>query len=522
MVNVVRSERPYRVLDAAEVERAIGVLGDGLSGVEAKSEAARLHQTIAGPLGKALAEHAVPKLALSVTHPKKDGREIHLLELGGKLFPLVTREAGWGEREITVFPPIGAKTKIDADAIAKHGVEAIYGKPAKEVDAIGLKHGQTATAYGVYFNWGNRADVELGYARALWDAAACSLEKALAGRKPAAPPDAAAVAAAVAGPGKKVETLLDVLKALPAKAPASGGPPIGHDLLDAFSWGGRPIAITSQRQGDQPIHVWLQEKVDGKAAWKELAPPPGAVAGGKFPCRGASALLEGNQLHIYGGLDAKGEVLRSHWIYDLAKGARDGHGADAWRVGTPLAEGVAWPVVAATARDTFVIGGVAGYYLSGASSGAPAVKNPHHRKSMEVAQRDKWATRSAPPAAVTGASVATDRDCVFVGPGTERDGKVYLYDTAEGGAWYKLPDLPGELGLGQLHRVGSALLYTGGFDAQGEASKAIYRIDLDGEPKWSKVGESDYVAGKARLVNADGRMVALMVTPDASRCFHLS
>ncbi|MBI4821224.1 MAG: hypothetical protein HY791_33500 [Deltaproteobacteria bacterium] len=440
--------------------------------------------------------------------PDDKKSELHFVKLGSEVFPIQADADLWGKKSLTIYEPRPI-SNLKRKAIEQDGIAGFYGQKA-EVRSITLFRDKGPTTH-VQFD-DQEVDKDLSYGWALWEVASSVLRRADRGKDGFGVGSAAALPSASSAPS--------VLGSLSSILNQSGktealGPPRGHDLLFAGAWRGRPLAITSYRDGQHKIAVAVQEKTpSGKLAWIDLALPDSK----SVPVRGASAAIVGDELHIFGGLDAEGESLRSHFVLDLAAAHKSGWAGDLFESAQALEDGLAWPVVAATKKETLVLGGVGKFWIEGKK------KVANHRRGMAAAPKGGsywWQKKSHAPADVTNAPSAVGRDAVFVGPGTNRDGKVFAYDTEAGGEWVKLPELPQKIGLGQLHVVGETLVHSGGFKENGDPCRAIYSLDLAApDPGWKKLGESDVVQGRAKLVESHGRMVALLVNGDQRATFY--
>jgi hypothetical protein len=301
----------------------------------------------------------------------------------------------------------------------------------------------------------------------------------------------------------------------------TAGPVLGTDLLGAVSWMGQPVVVTSDRSGG-PVQVQIERRLaDNSTVWWPVPMPD--MAG--MPHRGCGVFLDGEQLHLLGGVNAAGETLNNHWVLDLQALRTSGFLKPAWKSATPLPEKSAWMASVMTDRDAFSTGGVQGYFLQRGKdkdgNGIDVQSLARTRHTQVGGLQANWRERAAPPSDTTGSHAITVGNVVVTGPGNRRDGAVSCYDLNEK-AWFALPQLPTSVGCGQLHSDGTQLLYTGGFLQNGAATDAIYALDLnDPYANWRAIGNNEAVAGNARVVDRAGKQVSLIVTPNGSAMAHL-
>ncbi|HSI05197.1 MAG TPA: hypothetical protein VLC93_12000, partial [Myxococcota bacterium] len=312
-----------------------------------------------------------------------------------------------------------------------------------------------------------------------------------------------------------LSSLLRNLCAPRLKATEAPGPPTGlaDDLCSVAVWRDRIILLTSQRTEGGQTRLWIEDSVNGRACFREIATPD------KLPPNGVSMAVIDDEVRLYGGAYTDGKTSAAVFTYPLSNAAHTGFAPDQWRYGTEMAKPAAWPVIAIVDRNLYVTDGVT--KLAEEKKGDD-FRMPIVERAFRRLQHQKWIERSAPPEDTTGASVASDRRVFVVGPGNARDGKLYLCDTAQGEKWYTLPALPKAVGMGQVFLSEEKITYVGGFDADGKPSKEVFQLDLNSlSGRWEHVGSSSYVAGRARIVQRRGQLVAIMVTPTASRVYQL-
>jgi hypothetical protein len=551
MYEAIRWTTPYVVLDAPVIRSAIARMQEFPAALDfdpppppeekveapkekkkakppepVKSRARALHDSIITPLHAELAAGTQPELLLAWESDAK--KEVHIIKIGERLFPIVSQDQGYGKRSIHLRPPRPAN-EVDVDALRRDpNLKNFYGKNLDEVERISLTRAHLG-APDVKFE-GDKKDVGDAYALGVWDAASSAVHRAYIAYERSDRVERAKRPGVENG-DRKQRSIIDVLlhPKGEVKVEENVGPTTGHNLLFLDAWRGAAVAISSRDDQAEAVTVWIKHRDRWRPIpWRdELASAP--------PFRGAAAFIEGDQLHVIGGIGEQGDFKRAHFVYDLAKGSRGmpPFAADAWSETTPLSEGVAWPTAISYDKRTYVASGISAFYVREGE----VKKRPLPRTKLEVAERNKFEKLSDMPSdSKDGYALRDDRGFV-IGPGWHEEevngervrrltGKIYHYDIVDGGSWHTLPALPRRMGLGQLFREGNTMIYAGGFE-EGENGKwkrsnAIFALDLDGlDPTWKQLGESEYVGGKSRLVNAGGRWMSLYLSPEGSRCYHL-
>ncbi len=264
--------------------------------------------------------------------------------------------------------------------------------------------------------------------------------------------------------------------------------------------------------------------MDGKGSptWVPVEPP----RDDRFPLRGATVTVAGPLVYVDGGFDAKGELTRSRFVYDLSQGAGSGFSKEAWSRNSDYDAG-AFPVVAHvdTDRGTFNMrgGGIGSVDEAEGKLRAIIRETPRLYRSGSNGYGDIVGSSGAlQRRRHRRASTLSIGQFVFIGPGSKRDGKVVLLDTRSKDE-ADVPDLPAKVGQGQLRLEDSKVVYSGGFDPKGRPSATVWSLDLnDSKPKWKEAGESAYLAGPAKVVDlGDGRGASVMVTPKGSAMWFL-
>src|SRR5206468_2799184 len=163
---------------------------------------------------------------------------------------------------------------------------------------------------------------------------------------------------------------------------------------------------------------------------------------------------KGDGLHILGGLDDEGDPLKAHWVYNLAEGRKRAFDGSAWKRSTSLDDSTAWAASANLDDNGVIMGGVAGFYAGKGKKDDPNERLPAKiRKALQL-KEGSWRDRAVPPHDTTAAHAVAVDGALFVGPGNDLKGGVAVWD----GGWIALPDLPEEVGLGQMHVANDTLL----------------------------------------------------------------
>ena len=307
------------------------------------------------------------------------------------------------------------------------------------------------------------------------------------------------------------------------RLPPEAGPPLGDDLEGVASWHGRPVVVTSERSGG--VFVFVQRPVDDGAVWWPVPvlvdDQPGLLD--DLPRRGCGVSMEGQRLVLTGGLVKNGDgdgdlpekVSAARFALNLDDAIQPNVECPRWRRLPPLRETAAWPVTATLDDEAFVVGGIAGFSVRDSADPPKRLQ----RRTVVHGGRPGWRERPPVPAPVAGGSAVVDEVACYVGPGFSADGLVHRYDRRVG-TWSSLPSLPARIGRCQLHLEGETLVATGGYDDDGRPQGAVYALDISPsaplEGRWRSVGNNDALAGGARVVARDGRLVSLLVSPRGS------
>jgi hypothetical protein len=452
-----------------------------------------VHERVVAPFRTAFGSGEV-SLARRVEE-KSSFSKLHVLRSEGQLFPVLEQTAAAkGGRRVMLFPPTE-----DMDVALSVSAE---GAPVQIVNrkvALGPDRVLPDAKYGA----------ELSQAV---DAVLAKVKTAKGDDVPAEAPDG------FSAPKGKSAVL------------AVPGPPIGHDLLEAGQWNGVGFAVTSERQGDRPLRLWAwtaaAEGTGVARVWLNVETPPAK----DFPCRGASVFEWGGKLHVVGGIGADGSVLRSHWTYPLNEGQASGYKADVWHRERPLPAPRAFATAVLSGKQGEKGGALpeldkAGPrllpYLVGGVGSVSARGEPVRERTLYVMADGRWQERAAPPSHVTRATGLRTDGGFYVGPGSERNGKILYYDRETGGQWRKVPDLPAKVGLGQLSWRDGEVVYSGGFHEDGSPSSAEYSLG-DWNDGWRKLGDNPLRSGAARTVALPGvGSWSLMVKPGVSQALPL-
>ncbi len=477
-----------------------------------------LQQLIAEPLATAAA-------STSTSAPKvlAQAHDLRAIQSGNQVF--LVEEKWHGSRvELRCFPPIPAKNfdKKKIDDLVKRGDAAdVYGKKYDDIPSIVLEG--SGKNVDVKMNGKRQPSLDgSDWARALSESTLALLAR---GKNAADISEAAKSQSASSSSSSPKSTLSKLTSSTPKPV---AGPPLGHDLEGAGTWRGQPVVVTSDRDAiisGGGLHVMIETRAkDGSSVWLPIALPTdshaGAMSAAKFPRRGCAVLIDGDTLQLVGGLDAKGTPTTARFSVDLKLATQPNFTGAGWVEKAPLKDAAAWAAACVSASDAFVVGGVASYYLKKNSAGDD-VKQPTVSRALQVGGYPQWRDRGSAPSIPVGAHAFVVDSVVFVGPGATCDGSLSVFD-GNRGAWTSLPNLPKSVGLGQLLKSGDDLVYAGGFDDKGAPSKTVYALNLnDPLSGWIDKGESDAVAGKARVVERDGKLVSLMVAPKGALMVHL-
>ncbi len=491
--------RPFVALDNGKFQIAQRELETKFKKKDVPDNLKTVHKKITLKWHQALADgHKPTFLARIGRNP-----EVVLLRLGERCFPLVLH----GPSQLDVLPPVDLED-LDKDAVKQDGLAGLYGGK-KELDQ--QPWARLVRNYGESTNIrvGDFTLVDDAYAWALWTVIAQSVKLAgiERGKK-----DAMAGSTDVPRSGAaagSTEAILEGDRGVRQEGALPAG--IVHELSGLEAWRGQLIALTGRQDGSAMAVRIEQRDRDGQTRWREIPWP----AGERLPVRGARLALRDDTLYVVGGVDKDGALIDNLFAYSLNQGARDDFSAAPWR---PMGygRGIAWPALAVVDGDLVICGGAGA--VAKVDGNKPAM--PVAVKRL-VAIGARFLEKREPPAEMVGSNATGGRGCVVVGPGAARDGRVHLFDLG-GNEWYALPPLPRPLGLGQVSLAGDTVLYTGGFDADGEPSATVYALDLDElQPRWREVGESVATMGLSRWVRRGDRVTALGVTPEMSVRFDL-
>ncbi|HEY4220401.1 MAG TPA: hypothetical protein VGO62_03645, partial [Myxococcota bacterium] len=520
--------RDFLLLSKDRTDKAAaGVGASFLPKGKRKELAAERHAEIVEPL-VALSQRAhTASLVYSrptVRDGKKDGDMLSILVEGSRGAKIQTfhwkPNNGFGGAELRIYPPLSKSeftaNKLDDDVNALYGwrgaaahsiTVATYGSTTEL--AVDEKHIESLD--GAY------AQQILIVAQALIRRASLNHDRMEANKPREVEPGVAEVARA------QQKSLAAVLVNAKPRADAKSAPPLGGDLCGAASWNGAPIVLTSDADGTAAMHVMIERPLSTEAGGKKVWWPLTVPSDPSFPRRGAALVVSGNRLEIVGGVDGDDKALSARWSLDLQRMSASNFTELVWSK-KGLKDGVAWAAVAEDDKDSFVAGGVAGFWLTRAKSGDGDVKQLAHKNTFAIGGFPDYLERAPAPQTIIGSSAVAKDGFFLVGPGNACDGAMSLYSKKDK-QWFRLPTLPENSGLGQVSldftSSSRAVIYTGGFTPAGAALKNIWRLDLDGSGAWEKLGSSDAVAGNARVVERDNKRVALLVARDAALMVHL-
>ncbi len=524
MLGALQSSSTFEALARGQFGLAVREIDEKLGDFARRPNAVRCHEHISMVLKRAI-DAGLP--AQRVQHYEGKDWTWDFVQLGETVFPMRSRKKDWkSPSELQLLPPLAAD-RVNWKGWDKEGLKGLYGKDYETIDRITLYREQGPTTHIRFRD--AEPDFDRSYAWALWEAAAGVLRRGTQAAEAKGPRKVFDPVLEIEVPAIRPDSLGKVGRAIvesigKKNVPFTQGPQPADDLLAAFSWNGKPVVLTSQKPIKRedgttehpPVRLFALEKHAGQQTWVEIPGP----RGGELPVAGVSAVLEGNTIHLVGGTGADGDPKNSHFSYDLGAAARDRHRAAHWNVERPLEENVAWVSAVATERELFLSGGVAGFYVK--EAGNNPEKMMKTRRDLRIYTRANRQQRDALPIEDRGGSAAAGHGVVFVGPGAARSGRFFAYDMNKNGTLTELPRLPFNAAFGQLVYEGkSKLLYSGG-EKDGAVSKDIYELDLtDLQGEWMKVGESDFAQGPARIVDAYGHPLALMIRDGNAACFHL-
>ncbi len=504
MLDRLQTRGPFEVFHGRTLEVAIAETSSKFPEELQKNKAALgCHERIALGLKGAAERGGKPQLRLRI--PMEDGGELLVIQVGRQLLPMTVRRLDWDNTAIELFPPASAG-ELDLEAGKKSGVSGLYGKKSDKLDRMAVVRGQGPATHLVIK--GADPISTLPYAWALYEVAASLIRRAVA----EVPAKDRAHEVDVPRQARKTSDALLIEALLGGRwdgCRPSSGPALAHELLGAFSYRGRTVAVTSTKGAGEGIRVWVEAAKDD---WRLLPAPKDK----SWPEDGATPVLAGDQLHLFGGI-RDGKVLESHFAIDLSQ--IDDPDPGMFRKLGDLGTPVAWAAAIFEGRDAFIGGGVAGYMVK---AGDKRERERIMRQGFALLGNRGLRDRAPAPGDLTRSAALAHGGCLFFAPGIARDGKVRLYDNTQDGAWLTLPKLPLDVGLGQLFIVDRTLYYAGGFTADGPSS-AIFSVDLgQPNPAWVDAGSSPYCAGLARLLERNGQLQSLMVRPDASKCFTIA
>lgn len=485
--------------------------------------AVRCHEAVAVPLKEQLDSGAQPELLakVEIVDREKQFRRVefgdvseseemlHFLQVGDQVFMIGAAERGHRRTELRVFEPIDA-ADFNLERAEVGDIKAVYGEKLGKLDSIRLYRNNPPTT-AVQFGKGKIYDDE-SYGWALFETVTSALRRGRT-NKLRAMGELDTVELGTGGRTTSKPLRFDELLSLIETGTGTmtpDGPPAGHDLLSVLPWRDRTVALTRER-GDPPrVRAFIRDKVGDQPVWMELRFPRGA----DIPAGGVAAAIRGSTLRIFGGVDKNGEALSSEWQIDLAAGAGDAYATAELTQGPDLPDPVAWATALGGDKRTVLAGGVAGFYQDRNQPDA----TPAARAIRAVIQQGKrdgasWRLRREHPKELIGSTPTTTEDGVFFAPGATFDGRVFYTDDQVGAV--ELPELPSRLGLGQLHVAGNLLIYTGGFSAgaPAKANATVYTLDLEQLDGWQARGDVPMLAGTNRVVEQDGRLVVMGVTP---------
>jgi hypothetical protein len=530
-MRVSSAYKPYPVLEGQEFATTLTNLRGSMK-ADAPSQVKEAYVAVLEPLVEALQQHT-PELIGST---RKGNERAYLIGLGDRAFTVAFVDNNEGQT-IHAFAPVSRK-HIDHDQLA-------HASGAKQADPWARRPG---------WEQGRPLDSFLRACNLDRDSAMVTLrisgndvEMAMGDNKLGAPPAAFSFADLVQlltrnarKPVARVEEKKSLLGSIMGATGLGGGNgprelPVGQvlrklaqgsmqgtpairlpmgvaDQLSAVAvWRERVVVLTTQGTEDGRTRLWIEDALNGEAFFREIATPK------DLPTSGVSMVLKGDDLHLMGGMSDKGKASAATFSYPLHTGSLWGFGGHLWRNDAQLEGAAAWSSPAIVEGEMHLIEGITRFAKDNEIPLAPMTRRGTLKRTNM-----SWLKKSEAPADLANASIATERQCMVVGPGNALDGRMFVCDTAHDGNWFALPALPKEVGLGQVTLSDGVVFYSGGFEVGGKPSKDIYALDLNSmSGRWERVGESSYVQGTARLVRRSGKLVSMMVTPAGSCLWHL-
>lgn len=469
-----------------------------------KERVRRAQDRVVVPFAQLLQEGAEPQILATRSIGKGDDTFLVFLQLDDAVFPVVFENPDRGPRRLRLTEPLAADQYRPNTSLAK-----LFDQDPDSLAMVDLKKG-----YGsAQVRFSKNADfMGAKFADELWDVTAKTLVRARQldreKRVQRSSSDEDIITFEKKGPAINTRS---VLAANEPPRSTWEGPPLGDTLLGAVAWRNQLVSVTGYADGSKPVQPMIRARVDGEWTWVPIQLPERE----DIPFGGCAVTVEGNMLHLWNGLDDQGDPLKAHWSYDLSKGAGRNFPPSLWKKSKSTEKASAWPVVAQTENQTFVGGGVQGFFAN---------RKPDKARSIHLDARSGWTPRAQAPgdSDLVGCSATIEKGTVFIGPGTSLDGVVRAYNDERGGSWFTL-DLPEAVGCGQIEVVdGRYLQYRGGFDDAGKPHKGVWELDLSSpSAKWERKGDSDYVMGSSRVLDLGGSVVSIAVTPKGKQCFTL-
>lgn len=496
--------------------------------------AERTRASVVEPFQRAMAAHGQPRLLRSFSvgekkddlalvgygQPAKAEEQLHFLELGEEVFVVASYQRGHHDTELRLYPPLPRRGVPTLEAFKEQGFAGLYDADRGDVEVVRLFRARGPRT-DVQFGKGKRYE-DQSFAWALYESLTSALRR---GDR----------SAAALGPelikAQRIHEFVDArLKAggqvgfsqlLPYLAHAKGqllpdGPPGGQVLLHALEWSGKTVAVTQELGAKPRIRAFLRDQVGDQPTWLELRFPAQA----QIPARGVAALVQGDRLRILGGVDQAGQGLATEWTFQLEQGAHNAYVDRTFQPGPGLDGPRAYATAIAPDRVA-LLGGVAGFY-AGRGKAEPEAPAWQRRWSEQARGQAGWRDAGALPDRMSGGgSVFATPDGIFVGPGAGLDGRLCYLDLPNKVA-IELPELPGRLGLGQLHLDDSVLYYTGGYRQRAEGAgveKVVYGLDLNQLDGWKVIGDCPLLAGSNRLTRRGGRPIILGLSPEGRFTF---
>ena len=324
---------PFAIFEAGGLRRSLDALR-APAGNEEHALLQPIRKKIFGPLCEAIAGDPAERLALG----RRNNDTVVAIAAGDKLFPIITSRASRAS-ETWVFPPV-ARDRVTVDTLREatatfaevstqrhpswkqeemrsaaldKWLSTFYGSSRPQPASLYVKDG-TATLMS-----GTEVVEEGPFAKEASSVVDLLLRTA---RQPQVVEEKGFLGSLFnfGGSTSRSQSLSVELRNLcnpRIKATELAGPPTGlaDDLCAVAVWRDRIIALTSQRGEAGRTRLWIEDKVNGRACFREIATPDA------LPPNGVSMLVLHDEVRLYGGAHADGSTSAEQWIYPLSQAA---------------------------------------------------------------------------------------------------------------------------------------------------------------------------------------------------------